>query len=303
MNRTGRYAPSPTGALHLGNLRTALLAWLFARSQGAEFLLRIEDLDPERSRPSHQRQQLRDLAKLGLDWDGEVICQSERFERYRRQLEQLDTYECWCTRKEVQDAVTAPHTPAGTYPGTCRVLTAAQRSERLRSGRPPALRVRASSATVSFTDRLCGDVTGMVDDFVVRRNDGVYAYNLAVVVDDIDQGVGEIVRGSDLLDSTARQIWLSRQLGSHAMSYAHVPLVLGPTGARMAKRDGAVTLADREALGESAADVRALLATSVGLCEPEERLEPAELVRRFDVATFAPPASGSLPMSLANDPQ
>ena len=244
---TGRFAPSPTGTLHLGNLRTALLAWLFARSAGSRFLVRMEDLDTSRVRPGVAEEQLADLAAVGLDWDGEVAYQSARQDRYVAAIEDLRAagrlYECFCTRAEIREAASAPHgpLPEGHYPGTCLRLTAAEREEQ-RAMRPPALRVRADGARVSFTDRLHGQVEGVVDDFVVRRNDGAVAYNLAVVVDDAAQCVEEVVRGDDLLDSTPRQLFLARMLGLPEPSHAHVPLVLGPDGARLAKRHGAVTL-------------------------------------------------------------
>jgi glutamyl-tRNA synthetase len=326
----GRYAPSPTGPLHLGNLRTALLAWLFARSRGARFLLRVEDLDPQRSRPEHEAGQLADLAALGIDWDGPIVRQSDRAERYAAAVDSLRAqglvYECFCTRAEIRQAASAPHgrdpltgtdpdplgradplartgpdrvahRPGATravaphsapYPGTCRTLSAGERSERLRAGRPPALRVRADGARVAFRDLCVGDVEGIVDDVVVRRNDGAYAYNLAVAVDDADQGVVEVVRGADLLDATAGQRWLAGRLAlTPPASYAHVPLLRGDDGERLAKRHGAVTLAERLALGQTAADVRAELAASVGLHEPGERPSPAELVERFDAKRFA----------------
>jgi glutamyl-tRNA synthetase len=261
----GRFAPSPTGTLHLGNLRTALMAWLSARSAGSRFLMRVEDLDTGRSRPHFEREQLADLAAIGLDWDGEVVRQSERGALYDEAIAKLDVYPCYCTRREIAEAASAPHGPIGAYPGTCRELTSVQRSERERAGRPPALRLRADGATVRFTDRVLGEQEGVVDDFVIRRNDGAVAYNLAVVVDDAAQGVEEVVRGADLLDSTPRQLHLARLLGAPEPAHAHVPLMLGPDGARLAKRHGAVTLADRVRLGESPADVRAALLRSVGL--------------------------------------
>ncbi len=270
----GRYAPSPTGPLHLGNLRTALLAWLFARSVGARFVLRIDDLDAGRSRPEHEAGQLRDLAALGLDWDGDVPRQSERAARYDEALARLQSdglvYPCWCTRADLREAASAPHgdLPEGAYPGTCRELSARERAEKERTGRPAALRVRAGAERVAFTDRLLGPIEAAVDDLVVRRTDGLHAYNLAVVVDDDDQGVGEVVRGADLAGTTPRQIWLARHLGLAQPAYAHVPLVLGPDGRRLSKRDGAVTLEERLDLGESPAQVRGALAASVGLCEP-----------------------------------
>ncbi|WP_445150215.1 tRNA glutamyl-Q(34) synthetase GluQRS [Baekduia sp. Peel2402] len=297
----GRFAPSPTGTLHLGNLRTALLAWLYARAQDAPFLVRIEDLDTGRVRERFEREQLDDLAAIGLDWDGEPVRQSARLDLYADALATLEAaglvYPCWCTRAEIREASSAPHgpLPEGHYPGTCRRLTHEERSEREASGRPPALRVAADAAHVAFTDRVHGAQEGVVDDFVVRRNDGAFAYNLAVVVDDGAQAIGEIVRGDDLLDSTPRQLWLAERLSLARPTFAHVPLVLGADGARLAKRHGAVTLADRIEQGETTADVRARLAASVGLCDPAERPSPSELVVRFDPTGFTPPPSGPLP--------
>jgi glutamyl-tRNA synthetase len=285
----GRFAPSPTGTLHLGNLRTALVAWLFARSQDARYLMRMEDLDSGRVRERFYDEQLHDLAALGLDWDGPVVRQSERIALYEDAVRALREagliYECWCTRAEIREAASAPHgaLPEGAYPGTCLRLTAHERAEREASGRPPALRVRADAARVGFDDRLAGHVEGVVDDFVVRRNDGAFAYNLAVVVDDAEQGIGEVVRGADLLDSTPRQLWLGARLGLPAPRHAHVALMLGPDGARLAKRHGAVTLADRATRGQSADDVRDELAASLQLCARGEGLTAAELVERFSV--------------------
>ncbi|WP_372790684.1 tRNA glutamyl-Q(34) synthetase GluQRS [Paraconexibacter sp.] len=284
----GRYAPSPTGPLHLGNLRTALLAWLFARSASSRFLLRIEDLDRGRSRPEHEDGQLRDLAAIGVDWDGEPLRQSQRADRYEEALSQLRAlglvYPCWCTRADLRQAASAPHgeLPEGSYPGTCRELSSRQRAERERSGRPAALRVRADAEPVAFADRRLGRVETAVDDLVVRRADGTHAYNLAVVVDDADQGVQEVVRGSDLAETTPRQVWLARRLGLPEPAYAHVPLVLGGDGRRLAKRDGAITLEARLALGERPATVRGALAASVGLCAPGDEPDTAQLIAAFD---------------------
>jgi glutamyl-tRNA synthetase len=283
----GRFAPSPTGTLHLGNLRTALLAWLFARSGGGRFLMRMEDLDRGRVRPGCEEQQLSDLRRLGLDWDGPVARQSERLELYADAIARLEAggrlYPCWCTRAEIREAASAPHgeLAEGAYPGTCRELTAAERAQRERSGRPPALRLRADGEGVEFDDRVLGQRAGVVDDFVVRRGDGVPAYNLAVVVDDAEQGIGEVVRGADLADSAPRQLLLARLLGLPQPRHAHVPLILGPDGARLAKRHGAVTLAEREALGETPARVLAGLAASVGLPAPGPEATPAELLPGF----------------------
>ena len=305
---TGRFAPSPSGPLHLGNLRTALLAWLFARSDGSEFLLRIEDLDPARSRPEHEAVQLADLRATGIDWDGEPVRQSQRTELYRAAVARLEgagsVYPCWCTRAEIRAAAEAPHgpLPGGAYPGTCRRLTASQRSERERiAGRPPSMRLDAAVAGpnasapvvgddgasgLAFEDRVHGRVEGAVDDFVLWRWDDTPAYNLAVVVDDAEQGIGEIVRGDDLLDTTPRQILLQRALGLPTPAYAHVPLVLAPNGERLSKRHGAVTLADRAALGETPADIVAWMATNLGLAEAGERPTADELVGRFDPAAL-----------------
>jgi glutamyl-tRNA synthetase len=286
----GRFAPSPTGPLHLGSLRTALAAWLFARSQSARFLLRVEDLDPQRSRREFERGQLEDLHRLGLEWDGPVVRQSERSALYAQALDRLEAegrlYPCFCTRAEIREAASAPHgdLPEGAYPGTCRDLGPAERRRRTGQGRPSALRVRAGAERIAFDDVLRGACAGRVDDFVVRRADGVAAYQLAVVVDDADQGIGQVVRGVDLLDSTPRQILLARLLDLTVPSYAHVPLVLGPDGARLAKRHRAATLADRN---EPQPATLALLAHSLGLARDRDRVShPGELLDEFDPAAI-----------------
>ncbi|HEV2999924.1 MAG TPA: tRNA glutamyl-Q(34) synthetase GluQRS [Solirubrobacteraceae bacterium] len=288
----GRYAPSPTGTLHLGNLRTALLAWLFARSAGSAFLMRIEDLDAGRVRPGLAEAQLADLAALGIDWDPPVVTQSERLDAYAEAIARLDAegalYPCYCTRREIREAASAPHGPfpEGAYPGTCRELTAGERAEREAAGRAPALRLRAGGERAAFADRLLGPVEAAVDDVVVRRNDGAPAYNLAVVVDDAAQGVEEVVRGADLAETTPRQIVLARRLALPVPAYAHVPLMLSPDGARLAKRHGAVTLADRLARGQTPGEVRGELAASVGLAEPGENPGMEQLLARFDPAAL-----------------
>ncbi|WP_460721794.1 tRNA glutamyl-Q(34) synthetase GluQRS [Nocardia heshunensis] len=277
---SGRFAPSPSGDLHLGNLRTGLLAWLFARSTGRGFLLRVEDLD--RVKKGAAQRQLEDLAAIGLDWDPPVVWQSQRLPLYETALERLTTagltYECFCTRKEIQQAVTAPHGPMGAYPGTCRNLTEAQRRQRRAEGRPAALRLRAEVTEFTVTDLLLGEYRGAVDDLVLRRGDGTPAYNLAVVVDDAEQGIDQVVRGDDLLPSTPRQAYLATLLGLRVPEYAHVPLVLNPAGQRLAKRDGAVTLRDRIELGETPAQVLCALAASLGYSDAKT---PSDLLKRF----------------------
>jgi glutamyl-tRNA synthetase len=280
----GRFAPSPTGVLHLGNLRTALLAWLFARAAGSRYLVRMEDLDTSRVRPGLDAQQLSDLAALGLDWDGEVVYQSARMALYADAIARLQAagqlYECFCTRAEIRAAASAPHgpLPEGAYPGTCLHLTDAERAAWHAEGRRPALRMRAEAAVIGFDDAVLGRVEGVVDDFVVQRNDGAPAYNLAVVVDDADQGIGQVVRGDDLADTTPRQLLLARRLGLPEPAYAHVPLVVGPDGARLAKRHGSVTL--REV---APADALRWMERSLGL---PEAASPHELITAFDPAAL-----------------
>ncbi|HET9102782.1 MAG TPA: tRNA glutamyl-Q(34) synthetase GluQRS [Solirubrobacteraceae bacterium] len=288
MSADGRFAPSPTGPLHMGSLRTALVAWLFARSQGARFLIRVEDLDRQRSRAEFEAGQLRDLAALGITSDEPPVRQSERGALYARALDELDAqgrlYPCFCTRADIRAAASAPHgdRPAGAYPGTCQRLPAAERARRVAAGAPHALRLRAEAARVAFEDRLLGPCHGVVDDFVVRRADGVAAYQLAVVVDDAAQRIGEVVRGADLADSTPRQILLARLLGLAAPRYAHVALVIGPDGQRLAKRHRAATLADRD---EPAAATLAWLAHSLGLATGRNAVHgPDELLGEFHPA-------------------
>ena len=296
----GRYAPSPSGPLHLGNLRTALLAWLAARARRAPFALRIDDLDRGRCRPEHEAAQLADLDALGITFDGPPLRQSTRAKEYDEALAELASqdlvYPCWCTRAEIRATSSAPHGPqTDRYPGTCRELSKMERARRSSSGRPSALRANTGGATVTFTDRHHGRQTGLVDDVVLRRADGTFAYNLATVVDDDDQGVGEVVRGEDLLDATPSQIWLIERLGLRQPSYAHVPLVLNAAGERLAKRDGAVTLSDRRERGETPADVVGMLAASVGLAPAGASVMPGELLAVYDPAGFTPPPSGPLP--------
>jgi glutamyl-tRNA synthetase len=284
--RDGRFAPSPTGELHLGNLRTAMLAWLFARHAGARFLVRIDDLDPDRSHEHFAVQQLSDLRAIGLDWDEAPVRQSQRMKTYGAALDRLSAagylYRCFCSRAEIREAASAPHgnLPEGAYAGTCAQLSSVESQRRADAGEAHALRVRAEAARITFTDRVHGEVTATVDDFVVRRKDGVPAYNLACIVDDVDQGIGEVVRGDDLVDTTPRQLLLARLLDLAAPTYAHVPLMLGDDGTRLSKRHGSVTMSQLTRDGHSADDVRRMLAASLAL--PGDTLP--ELLADFDEA-------------------
>lgn len=256
----GRFAPSPSGVMHFGNLRTAVAAYLFAKSSGREFLVRIEDIDTGRSRSDFAAQALEDLTALGLLSDERVVYQSQRHELYQAALEQLVkkglVYECYCSRADVAAAASAPHGKPGIYPGICRDLSDSERVEKRAAlaaqGRKPALRLRAPQG-VEYTvhDSLLGPLTGLLHDFVLRRTDGDWAYQLVVVVDDMNQGVDQIVRGADLASSAPVQAWLTETLGGRPASYAHVPLVMNAQGQRLAKRDKSVTRPELNALGWS----------------------------------------------------
>lgn len=304
---TGRYAPSPSGDLHLGNLRTAILAWAMARRGGKPFYMRVEDLD--RVRPGAAERQLSDLRAMGLDWDvspgsaaesteskeAGVLYQSTRLAAYERAVQHLReaglVYECYCTRREIQEASSAPHGAPGAYPGTCRNLSEGQREER-RVQRPPALRLRAERTSYTVQDDFYGSYTGLVDDFVLVRNDGTYAYNLTSVVDDAFVGVEQIVRGDDLLPSAPRQAYLASLLGLPQPRYAHVPLALNEEGKRLAKRDGAVTLPQLQEAGVTIPEVLGWIAASIPVPDnsgrPHEARVPvpdaSAILERFDPA-------------------
>lgn len=313
---TGRYAPSPSGDLHLGNLRTAILAWAMARRGGKPFYLRVEDLD--RVRPGAAERQIADLAALGLDWDASpgasteriegaestegkeagVLYQSTRLAAYEQAVAQLReaglVYECFCTRREIQEASSAPHGAPGAYPGTCRELTKVQREER-RAQRPPALRLRAECTSYTVQDDFYGAYTGLVDDFVLVRNDGTYAYNLTSVVDDAFVGVEQIVRGDDLLPSAPRQSYLAQLLGLAQPRYAHVPLALNKEGKRLAKRDGAVTLPQLREAGVEIPTILGWIAASIPVYDADGSAHSADvpvpnaaaILERFDPARMA----------------
>ncbi|MGJ3524482.1 tRNA glutamyl-Q(34) synthetase GluQRS [Nitratidesulfovibrio sp. D1] len=321
-------APSPTGHIHLGNAGAFLMAWLCARAAGGQVVLRMEDIDPDRSRPEFVAGMARDLLWLGLDWDegpefpdlpdlrsdlpavpADVpgparmparggpcgpYSQSERLALYADALARLEreghVYPCFCTRKELRSLASAPHAgecgPA--YPGTCRALGPDDRARRLAQGRRPAMRVRCGETTVTFIDRIAGpqrmSLADCGGDFAVRRSDGVFAYQLAVVVDDIAMGITQVVRGDDILSSTPRQIWLYRLLGAPVPDYVHVPLLLDHEGERLAKRHGSLTVAALREAGVSPRAITGYLAWRLGLRDAPGPAVPRELGAGFDLA-------------------
>lgn len=304
----GRFAPSPTGRMHLGNVAASLLAWLSVRSQGGKLVLRIEDLD-DRARSGPWAELLMDdLRWLGLDWDEGPYYQTERLDLYEDALRRLDSlglvYPCFCTRAELH-AASAPHASDGTpvYAGTCRNLTPEQVAERS-AVRPPAMRVRVPAAdgsdalamaprmpvaspsrTVRFTDRTYGvhveDLARECGDFLVRRSDGVFAYQLAVVVDDAAMGVTEVVRGCDLLGSTARQLYLQDMLGYGHPEYAHVPLLVAPDGRRLSKRDRDLDMGELRRRFGTSEELLGRLAHALGLKPDAAPCSAAHLVEGF----------------------
>ena len=290
MKSRGRFAPSPTGELHLGNARTALLAWLWARSEGGAYAMRVEDLDQPRVKPGLADRQLDELRWLGLDWDGPPVFQSQRTELYEAALQKVRdyVYECFCSRAEIAAAASAPHGDEGPrYPGTCAELTAAQRAWR-RKTRAPALRLRVPPGPVAFTDEIAGpqafDVQATIGDFVLRRADGVFAYQLAVTVDDGAMGITQVLRGADLLPSTARQILLHRLLGRAEPRWAHAPLVLSESGERLSKRDEPQSLSALRTAGKDPRQVVAHLARLSGINGGESGCTPRDLLSGFSLA-------------------
>ncbi|GAB4136556.1 MAG: tRNA glutamyl-Q(34) synthetase GluQRS [Planctomycetota bacterium] len=285
----GRLAPSPTGALHLGNARTFLLAWLSIRARGGTLLLRIEDIDGPRVKRGAEEQAIEDLRWLGLDWDGPVERQSDRLALYEEATLELIrlglVYPCVCTRKEIEEAASAPHETAldgPAYPGTCRGRFRSVEEAREKTGREPALRFRVDVPRVPFTDGFCGEQEGCIrGDFVIRKKDLGPAYQLAVVVDDAAQGVTEVVRADDLLPSTPRQILLYRALSRRIPEFLHVPLVVGPDGLRLAKRHGDTSLRAFRARGVRSEILVGFLAASCGLLPSVQPARPLDLLPRF----------------------
>ncbi|MCS4484993.1 tRNA glutamyl-Q(34) synthetase GluQRS [Gleimia sp. 6138-11-ORH1] len=300
VQKAGRFAPSPSGDMHIGNLRTATLAWIWARQTGRNFVIRIEDID--RVKPGAAERQLADLKTIGITWDQEPLFQSTRHSAHLAAIETLNSkgllFECFCSRKEIAEASSAPHSRPGFYPGTCAQLSAAERAEKrailAAVGRKPALRLRPQVAEWTVQDELFGEVTEQIDQVVLQRGDGTLAYNLVVVVDDAWQQVDQVVRADDLLFSAPAQSYIAHELGYAPFTYAHVPLVLAPSGARLAKRDGAVTLQDLLAQGWSVSQVVSKISASLGY-EASNLMELLEIFDRQDFIrkpwVFTPPTS------------
>lgn len=300
----GRFAPSPTGEMHLGNAWTALLAWLQIRQLGGKMVLRVEDLDPSRSRPEYIELLIKDMRWLGLDWDegpdvgGPFIpyCQNDRRLLYDNALEKLqfngDIYPCYCTRAELHSVATAPHfgEQEHVYPGTCRRLDDEQRLAK-ETQRRPALRLAIRDETVIFEDGLHGRIVQNIKhscgDFVVRRSDGIHAYQLAVVVDDGLMEISHVLRGDDLLDSTPRQLLLYRQLGLVAPNFTHIPLLYGVDGHRLSKRHSSLSLASLRIRKVNAERVIGYLAWKAGLLNTWEEVQAQDLIQDFSLSRIS----------------
>ena len=293
----GRLAPSPTGRMHIGHARSFLLAWWSVRAQGGELLLRIEDLDQTRARQSWSDGIVEDLAWLGLDWDGEVVMQSDHtvhsFAARDRLMEEGFAYACVCSRKEVREAANAPHEGLGpvsgevNYPGTCRGKYASLEDAEQQTGRKAALRFQIPDKPVHVSDGIFGELDFALanhgGDFVIQRRDGLPAYQLGVVVDDGRSGINEVLRGNDLLVSAARQQLLYAALDLPCPSWLHVPLVADSRGERLAKRLGSTSLAELREAGMQAHEIVAWVAQSSGMQTPTG-CAASELVGEFDVA-------------------
>lgn len=300
----GRLAPSPTGALHIGNVRTFMIAYLRARSLGGKVIMRIEDLDHPRDKPGAAREAVEDLRWLGFDWDEEYV-QSERRELYREALAMLPVYPCVCTRRDVENAQSAPHEGEQLhYPGICRGRFATWAGAAAVTGpdRLPCWRYRVPDGrVVGFVDAFAGmyvqNVADVLGDFPVARDEGGAGYTLAVVVDDLLSGVTEVVRGDDLLAATPAQLliadnlldWAKGKAGSGASvcvpRYCHVPLVVGPDGRRLAKRHGDTRVAAYRAAGTAPEELIGMIAASCGWCRPGEKVSLADLVPAFSLDT------------------
>ncbi len=299
-----RYAPSPTGRLHLGNLRTALLAWLQARLMGANFILRIEDLDLPRVRSGSDKQIIDDLLWLGLNWDlgpsasseMDDFYQSRRTKSYHQALQDLYAkglvYPCFCSRKDIREAASAPHGKLPVYPGICvdKYPNITPENEQPIKGRLPAWRFKVNNQSKCFKDKLMGEfsqnLATEVGDFVVRRSDGLFAYQLAVVVDDIAMEITDVLRGEDLLDSTCRQIALFEALDANVPDFWHVELMQDEQGNRMSKRDGSNSLMQMRQQGIDAESIVGLLAYSCGLLDSQRSISSQELLAQLTINKF-----------------
>jgi len=306
----GRYAPSPTGPLHLGNARTALVAYLHARAEGGAFVMRVEDLDSQRSRPAFVEANLGELRWLGLEWDeGPDVGgaygpyrQSERFGRYEEALGTLERsghlFACYLSRKDLQDVGSAPHGAGAVYGRAQRERNEVLRAQKQAEGKPPSLRFRAPEGTLRFTDLLAGaqsfDAQRDVGDIVVRRADGEWAYQLVVVVDDLAMKITHVVRGDDLLPSTGAQGLLYRALGAEPPAFAHVPLLLDTDGTRLAKRKGSLTLSALRAAGVRPERVVGLLAFTLGLVGELIEISASSLIAPFKLETVR---KGAFPLT------
>jgi glutamyl-tRNA synthetase len=295
-----RLAPSPTGALHLGNVRTFLINWILARQSGWRILLRIEDLDGPRIKPEADHLVIEDLEYLGLDYDEGPVWQSSRTAEYRAAIESLVSrglaYPCVCSRKEVDLAASAPHAEDGAmiYPGTCRGKFASVEQAKEQSGREPAIRFAAIDRDVEFDDWFAGgqtlNVARRLGDFVIAKSDGTAAYQLAVVVDDLAGEVTEIVRGDDLLESTFRQILLYEALGAESRipRYTHLPLVVGTDGRRLAKRHGDTRIATYREMGVKRSRMLGLLAKWCGMNDAGRDIDHLhQLIDGFDLRAIS----------------
>jgi glutamyl-tRNA synthetase len=292
----GRLAPSPTGAQHVGNARTYLIAWLSARAQGGRVVLRMEDIDSPRIKPGAAEQACEDLRWLGLDWDGAAVVQTERLPLYESALQRLReqelVYPCTCTRTDIERAASAPHLEheGPVYPGTCAGRRAADVAQL--GNTPFAWRFRVPAEPVEFIDAFRGctrfDLHELGGDFVVWKSAGTPAYQLAVVVDDAAQGVTEVIRGDDLVPSTPRQLLLYRALGLTPPCFAHVPLVVGSDGRRLAKRHGDTRLSALRAAGVRPESLLGLLAHSCGWIDRATPVSTASLVPQFNLETIPP---------------
>ncbi len=290
----GRFAPSPTGRMHAGNIYAALMSWLIVKSQNGEVVLRIEDLDRERSRTEYIDAIKHDFASLGLTWDLEPFCQSERDDVYADAFEKIsltaNVYECFCTRADLRLA-SAPHRgEKHVYSGKCRNLSDIDRKSYINAGKTPSHRLEVPDLEIEFCDLIQGEysqnLASECGDFLIKRSDGTFAYQLAVVIDDADEGINTIVRGVDLLCSTPQQIYLQRLLNYPEPKYAHIPLLVSLDGRRLSKRDKDASLDQMLDAYKSYAGVLGHIAFVVGLIDEDIPTTPEELLTTFNLSEY-----------------